>query len=325
MEFAALAKREELLYRPGQLVPIALERGSESLYFVQRIRDEAHRFAITFHRSKRGKSMVASSLSGVEGLGPARRERLLGAFGSLNALRQATLERARRRCAWLPERRRDQALRSFAGADRAATRPRGATMSEVLLVTGMSGAGRSTVAAALEDIGWFVIDNMPIELVSRAWVNWRSAGSHEYAGVAFIVGRSGGVQPEALLEVARGLAPNPRERQDPLPRRARRRPDPPLRGQPVVATPWMRRRWPSPSPASAPCSRRSVTRRPSSSIPGRSTPTNCAGASSRSFTDVAAMESLRVSLGLLWLLQRASRVTSTSSLTVGSCPTPLDR
>ncbi len=101
VEFAALAKREELLYRPGSSVPIALERGSESLYLVQRIRDEAHRFAITFHRSKRGRSMVASSLEGVEGLGPARRERLLEAFGSLNALRQATLDELDA-LAWLP-------------------------------------------------------------------------------------------------------------------------------------------------------------------------------------------------------------------------------
>jgi excinuclease ABC subunit C len=102
VEFAALAKREELLYRPGSSVPIVLERGSESLYLVQRLRDEAHRFAITFHRSKRGKSMVASSLEGVEGLGPARRERLLGAFGSLNALRQATLEELQA-LTWLPD------------------------------------------------------------------------------------------------------------------------------------------------------------------------------------------------------------------------------
>jgi excinuclease ABC subunit C len=101
VEFAALAKREELLYRPGSSVPIVLERGSESLYLVQRMRDEAHRFAITFHRSKRGKSMVASSLEGVEGLGPARRERLLGAYGSLNALRQATLEELQA-LSWLP-------------------------------------------------------------------------------------------------------------------------------------------------------------------------------------------------------------------------------
>ena len=101
VEFVALAKREELLYRPGSNTPIALERGSESLYLVQRVRDEAHRFAISFHRSKRGKSMVASSLSGIEGLGPARRERLLAAFGSLDALRHATLDELEA-LAWLP-------------------------------------------------------------------------------------------------------------------------------------------------------------------------------------------------------------------------------
>jgi UPF0042 nucleotide-binding protein len=73
-------------------------------------------------------------------------------------------------------------------------------MSEVLLVTGMSGAGRSTVSAALEDLGWFVIDNLPIELIVRVG-ELAAAGSLDYAGVAFIVGRSGRVQPDALLAV----------------------------------------------------------------------------------------------------------------------------
>lgn len=77
-------------------------------------------------------------------------------------------------------------------------------MSEVLLVTGMSGAGRSTVASALEDLGWFVIDNLPLELVVRVG-ELASAGSHEYAGVAFIVGRSGGLEPDALLSVEQEL------------------------------------------------------------------------------------------------------------------------
>jgi UPF0042 nucleotide-binding protein len=77
-------------------------------------------------------------------------------------------------------------------------------MSEVLLVTGMSGAGRSTVSAALEDLGWFVIDNLPLELVARV-DDLVADGSHDYAGVAFIVGRSGGVRPEALLAVEREL------------------------------------------------------------------------------------------------------------------------
>jgi excinuclease ABC subunit C len=101
VEFTALAKREELLYRPGTSTPITLDRGSESLYLVQRIRDEAHRFAITFHRSKRGKSMVASTLSGVEGLGPARQEKLLAQFGSLDELRRASLDELGA-LAWLP-------------------------------------------------------------------------------------------------------------------------------------------------------------------------------------------------------------------------------
>ncbi len=102
VEFAALAKREELLYRPGRATPIALERGSEALYLVQRVRDEAHRFAITFHRSKRGRSMVASTLEGVEGLGPARRERLMAHFGSLEALRAARREELAA-LPWLPD------------------------------------------------------------------------------------------------------------------------------------------------------------------------------------------------------------------------------
>jgi excinuclease ABC subunit C len=102
VEFVALAKREELLYRPGSGIPIALDRGSESLYLVQRIRDEAHRFAISFHRSKRAKSMVATMLDGVQGLGPQRRERLMLQLGSLENLRAATIEELRA-LAWLPD------------------------------------------------------------------------------------------------------------------------------------------------------------------------------------------------------------------------------
>jgi excinuclease ABC subunit C len=105
----ALAKREELLYRPGSSEPIVLDRGSESLYMVQRLRDEAHRFAITFHRSKRGKSMVATTLQGIEGLGPARRDKLLEQFGSLDSLRQATLDELDA-LAWLPS---DVAIRLY--------------------------------------------------------------------------------------------------------------------------------------------------------------------------------------------------------------------
>lgn len=92
LHLVALAKREELLYRPGVDQPIALPRGSEALYLVQRIRDEAHRFAITFHRSKRGKAMVTGVLEGVRGLGPKRRERLLAHFATLDNIRGASLD-----------------------------------------------------------------------------------------------------------------------------------------------------------------------------------------------------------------------------------------
>jgi UPF0042 nucleotide-binding protein len=76
--------------------------------------------------------------------------------------------------------------------------------SEVLLVTGMSGAGRTTASAALDDLGWFVIDNMPPELIARVG-ELATAGPLVYAGVAFIVGRSGRVEPDYLLEVVREL------------------------------------------------------------------------------------------------------------------------
>ncbi|MFI5035728.1 MAG: RNase adapter RapZ [Acidimicrobiales bacterium] len=78
-------------------------------------------------------------------------------------------------------------------------------MSEILLVTGMSGAGRSTASAALEDVGWFVIDNLPVELLVRV-SELASAGSLDFSGVAFIVGRSGTTQPDQLLAVEKELS-----------------------------------------------------------------------------------------------------------------------
>ena len=89
---AGLAKEHEWLYLPGQSEPIVLPPGSPALHLVMRIRDEAHRFAITFHRQKRGKSMTASSLDGVEGIGSVRKRRLLRQFGSVPAIRRAALE-----------------------------------------------------------------------------------------------------------------------------------------------------------------------------------------------------------------------------------------
>jgi excinuclease ABC subunit C len=87
-----LAKRLEEVWLPGQADPVILPRTSEGLYLLQRIRDEAHRFAIAHHRGRRSKSMVASALDEVPGLGEVRRTALLKHFGSLKRLRAATVE-----------------------------------------------------------------------------------------------------------------------------------------------------------------------------------------------------------------------------------------
>ncbi|MGZ4597406.1 MAG: excinuclease ABC subunit UvrC, partial [Actinomycetes bacterium] len=87
-----LAKRLEEVWRPSEEDPVILPRTSEGLYLLQRVRDEAHRFAITHHRSRRSKTMVESVLDDVPGLGEVRRKTLLRQFGSLRKLRAATVE-----------------------------------------------------------------------------------------------------------------------------------------------------------------------------------------------------------------------------------------
>jgi excinuclease ABC subunit C len=87
-----LAKRLEEVWQPGEDFPVIFPRTSESLYLLQRIRDEAHRFAITFHRQRRSKRMTASALDNVPGLGETRRKALLRHFGSLKRLSAATPE-----------------------------------------------------------------------------------------------------------------------------------------------------------------------------------------------------------------------------------------
>jgi excinuclease ABC subunit C len=87
---AGLAKRLEEIWLPGQEFPVVLPRSGQGLYLMQRVRDEAHRFAISHHRQRRSRAMTASVLDDVPGLGPVRSARLLQAFGSVRRLRQAT-------------------------------------------------------------------------------------------------------------------------------------------------------------------------------------------------------------------------------------------
>jgi excinuclease ABC subunit C len=98
---ASLAKSFEEIYRPGSSEPIRLSRQSEGLYLLQRLRDEAHRFAISYHRTLRGKRMTLGALDGVSGLGARRRARLIEQFGGLAALRKTSKEELLG-LSWLP-------------------------------------------------------------------------------------------------------------------------------------------------------------------------------------------------------------------------------
>lgn len=89
---ASLAKRFEEVYLPGRSAPVEVPRGSDALFMLQRIRDEAHRFANTFHRELRGKRMTTSSLDGIAGLGEARKKKLVQVMGGVNAVKKASLD-----------------------------------------------------------------------------------------------------------------------------------------------------------------------------------------------------------------------------------------
>ncbi len=88
----ALAKRMEEVFVPARPEPLVIPRGSESLYLLQHIRDEAHRFAVTYHRKRRGKRMTQSALDNIAGLGEVRRKKLLRHFGSVKRVREASLD-----------------------------------------------------------------------------------------------------------------------------------------------------------------------------------------------------------------------------------------
>lgn len=100
---AALAKRFEEVYVPGEAGPVRIPRQSEALYLLQRVRDEAHRFAISYHRQLRGKRMTKSALDDIAGLGPVRKKRLTKELGGVNAVKRASLDTLKA-LPWLPDR-----------------------------------------------------------------------------------------------------------------------------------------------------------------------------------------------------------------------------
>jgi excinuclease ABC subunit C len=157
---AALAKTFEEVFVPGRSDPVVIPRGSEALFLLQRVRDEAHRFAITYHRQLRGKSMTKSALEGVPGLGPGRRTRLLRQYGTLKALRAASRQELVA-LPWLPEAVADAVYRHLhevGSPRRAGVRPAGVSPDGVrpagVSPTPSDGGGdngRSAVGAAPAD------------------------------------------------------------------------------------------------------------------------------------------------------------------------------
>lgn len=113
---AALAKRFEEVYQPGSSIPASVPRGSEALYLLQRVRDEAHRFAITYHRQLRGKRMTRSALDDIAGLGPARKKKLVSAFGGVNAVKAASKDELLA-VSWLPDAVADAVWTALHGED----------------------------------------------------------------------------------------------------------------------------------------------------------------------------------------------------------------
>lgn len=89
---AGLAKQEEEIFLPGRKDSVRLKRRSQGLFMIQRIRDEAHRFAITAHRGRRTRQGLASTLDSIPGIGPQRRKLLLQRFGSLDGIREASVD-----------------------------------------------------------------------------------------------------------------------------------------------------------------------------------------------------------------------------------------
>src|SRR2546430_4235341 len=92
IHMVGLAKQYEEIFQPGRSAPVVLPRDSAGRFLLQRVRDEAHRFAITYHRASRGKGALKSSLDEIPGVGPKRRRALLQRFGSVDAIRNADAE-----------------------------------------------------------------------------------------------------------------------------------------------------------------------------------------------------------------------------------------
>ena len=218
-----LAKRLEEVWRPRQDDPVIMARTSEGLYLLQRVRDEAHRFAITHHRCRRSKSMVESLLDDVPGLGEVRRKVLIRHFGSLKKLRAASVDEiaavpgigqrtadAIKAAVERASDPQDAGVNTATGEieeviERRVHRSRAlrADSGELVIVTGMTGAGRSTAAKELEDLGCFVVDNLPPSC-SPTSSGWSTRPRHDEPIAVVVDVRSGSFFDALQANLAQG-------------------------------------------------------------------------------------------------------------------------
>ena len=191
----SLAKKLEEVYVPGRSAPLDLAADSEASRLLQRVRDEAHRFAIEHHRGRRDRAMTGSVLDGLKGIGPARKRALLQAFRLPGAVPGGNQGGARggARPAWQSRPRDPRATEQdeLGMADGKVT---------LVVITGHSGAGKSEAIAAFEDGGYFCVDNLPPRMIDSLGELFRHKGSGvERAAVVSDV--RGGEYFEDLVQV----------------------------------------------------------------------------------------------------------------------------
>ena len=184
----ALAKRVEEIFLPGRQDAVVLAHETPELQLLQRIRDEAHRFAITHHRIRRDRAMTASIMDELPGVGPARKRALLQALrlAGRGARRVARGARARPGAAaegrarplHPPQQDRTMSRRATRDTSPVAGNGRGPShLVDFVIISGLSGAGKSSAMNVFEDAGYFCVDNLPAEMIRSLAELFRHPGS----------------------------------------------------------------------------------------------------------------------------------------------------
>ena len=212
MTVVSLAKRIEEVFLPGRRAPLRLAHDTPELQLLQRARDEAHRFAIEFHRGRRDKAMTRSVLDDLPGVGPARKRSILQHFGSPERFLAASREELEA-VPGLPAEGRPRHPR---------LRQQDPMIQDFVVITGFSGAGKSQAMATFEDAGYFCVDNLPPEMIGSLADLFGHEGSKvEHAAVASDT--RGGGYFEGLVKVLEDLERARRAVPPAVPRGQRRR------------------------------------------------------------------------------------------------------